>query len=103
MSFIGFFSLGFVPALFIFMIELIPREIKDCVSGLVVISNSLGSFVVVISYYNMQESIGDCGMFLVFGSACFTAAVYCKLVLPETKGKTLEEIEEEVMAKETQV
>lgn len=102
-TFVGFFSLGFAPALYIFMIELIPREIKDCVSGLVVISNSLGSFAVVNSYYSMKDGIGEGGMFLLFACACFSAAVYCHVVLPETKGKTLEEIEMEITNIETEV
>ena len=94
--FIGCFSVGFGPALYIFMVELFPQEVKDTVSSVVLVTSSLGAFAVVQFYYDMEESLGEAGTFWVHGSSCLIAAVYCKCVLPETSGKTLEQIADDL-------
>lgn len=99
MIFIGCFSLGFAPALFIFMVELIPQEVKDSVSSLVMVTNNLSAFVVIQFYYKMREGLGEAGIFFFYGCSCLIAAAYCKLVLPETSGKSPEQIDSEVKAK----
>ena len=88
-------TIRFAPALFIFMIELIPQEVRDSVSGFVLTANSLANFVIIHSYFRMKEDLGEAGLFCFYGSVCIIAAVYCRLVLPETKGKTFEEIDAE--------
>jgi SP family facilitated glucose transporter-like MFS transporter 8 len=95
MIFIGFYALGFAPALFIFMIELIPQDVRASVSSITLTTNSFANFVILHAYYRMKETLGEAGLFGCYGTFCVTAAIFCKLVLPETKGKTFAEIEAE--------
>lgn len=46
--------------------------------------------------FNSADMIGLSGMFLLYGLTAVAAAVFFYFMLPETKGKTLEEIDKEL-------
>lgn len=43
-----------------------------------------------LSYY--QTAIHDYGVYWMFGGICVVNAIFCVALVPETKGKTLQEI-----------
>jgi SP family sugar porter-like MFS transporter len=45
----------------------------------------------------MNDKLGPAGSFWVFGGICLFGFIYILKVLPETKQKTLEEIERELV------
>lgn len=46
--------------------------------------------------FQSTDLIGLSGMFLLYGTSAVAAAVFFYFMLPETKGKTLEEIDQEL-------
>lgn len=86
------YGLGLVPI--VMTAELFPTSVKAM--GMT-ISDGMYVIFAVVSIYLYQHLKGLYGMhvpFFIFASSCFITAIFTMFVIPETKGKTLEEIQE---------
>ncbi|MEG0647790.1 MAG: MFS transporter, partial [Bacteroides sp.] len=45
----------------------------------------------------LNEAIGAAGIFWIYGGVCLAGLLFIRAYLPETKGKTLEELEKELI------
>jgi MFS family permease len=90
------FALGFASALFVLMSELIPMKIKAHAAGIASIVNHVTNFTVVELYFKMKHGMTEAGTFWFYGAVCFVAAVYYGVLVPETNGKSLQELEEKL-------
>lgn len=85
------FGLGMVPI--VMTAELFPAKTKAM--GMT-ISDAMYLFFAMISiqlYKSLAASYGIHVPFFIFAASCLLTAAFCALVIPETKGKTLEEIQ----------
>lgn len=85
--------IGFLPLPFALSAELFPTKIKGLASGL---SSGVGyffNFVTVKIYPTMVDQIGSKGVFAVYGLTSLVGTIYLAWFLPETKGKSVEEIQ----------
>jgi hypothetical protein len=81
--------------------ELFPLAIRGVMGGTVASLAHLFIFVSVKTYPDLMHALGTDGTLWLFGAAALVGAVYCYIFLPETRGKTLREIELEFSPKET--
>ncbi|XP_032670538.1 facilitated trehalose transporter Tret1-2 homolog [Odontomachus brunneus] len=87
-------TLGYLVIPFAMVGEVFPAKVKDILSGLTTSIAYVFSSVTVKTYPNMLESMGKDGVFLFFAVISFIGVVFVTMYLPETKGKTLHEIED---------
>lgn len=92
MLFIAAFSLGFGPIPWVLMGEMFSLEVRAAASGLATLTNWGTSFIITLTYDPMKKSIHEYGAFWFFGGVCIVSTIFCLLVVPETKGKTVQEI-----------
>ncbi|XP_069974092.1 solute carrier family 2, facilitated glucose transporter member 8-like [Penaeus vannamei] len=92
MIFIAAFSFGFGPIPWLMMSELFPANIRESASGLSTMTNWAMSFIVTYFFESIRDAIHEYGVYWLFGGICAVSLVFCVLVVPETKGKTLQEI-----------
>ena len=92
MIFIFFMSIGIGPLPWIMIGELFPEECKSASSSLSATANQLMAFTTAKTVANMQAVIGYSGTFFLYGSLCMLGTIYILFGVPETKGKTPEEI-----------
>ncbi|XP_064536077.1 facilitated trehalose transporter Tret1-2 homolog [Drosophila montana] len=92
------FSVGFGPIPWLMMGEILPARIRGLAASIVVGFNWTCAFIVTKTFQDMIDSIGSHGAFGVFGSVCILALLFVIFFVPETKNKTLEEIEAELTA-----
>ncbi|XP_029843857.2 facilitated trehalose transporter Tret1-like [Ixodes scapularis] len=87
------FSMGLGPLPWVILGEMLPLRVKGFATGICTAFGFSCGFVVVKEYHDMQEFMGTDGTYWMFGAviaACFFAVLF---FVPETKGKSLEEIE----------
>jgi len=88
-----FFSLAWGPVPFLYMAEVIPLKARGVGSSLATMASWVSLFVVTGTYSNLESEFGNQGACWFYAAWCFVAFVVVVLFVPETKGKTLEEIE----------
>jgi SP family facilitated glucose transporter-like MFS transporter 8 len=94
--FIGVFNLGFGPLPWVMMAELVPNESKSWASGLAVSVNWILVFAVTNLFGIMVKNLGAMITFAIFCGMCILGTVVVAFIVPETKGKTREEIKLEL-------
>ncbi|XP_069694758.1 uncharacterized protein [Periplaneta americana] len=92
--FIVFISLGFFVLPFIMIGELQNSTMRSYVCGYIFTTNDLILGAVVKDYHSLLNTLGMNGLFFLFGSSCLVCTVFIILFLPETKDRTLFEIED---------
>ena len=91
--FITGFALGMGPIPWLIMSEIFPTKVRGVASGVAAQVNWLGAFIIMKFYVNMEDAMHPYGCYWFFAAVSLSAVVYVFIFLPETKGKTLEEVE----------
>lgn len=92
--FIACFSLGFGPVPWLMMGELFSREIKSIASALCGTTNWMLAFAVTKAYGPLKDGIGGGPVFWIFSGITIVGGVFVLIATPETKGKSLAEVQE---------
>lgn len=92
--YILFFAIGPGVVVWLAISELLPTKVRGKAVALCLFINSLAASLLSTTFLSIESSLGLSGSYLLF--AGFTAIYFLTAVflLPETKGKTLEEIQE---------
>lgn len=91
--FISGFAIGWGPIPWLIMSEIFPAKARGFASAMVVLSNWGMAFVVTKTFQDMLTSLTSAGTFWLFSSTCVVNILFTVFFIPETKGKTLEQIE----------
>lgn len=91
--YVAFYSCTWAPLTWVLVGEIFPLAIRGRASGLASSFNWIGSFLVGLLFPIMTASMSQEMVFAIFGIICFLGVAFIRLYVPETKGKTLEEIE----------
>lgn len=94
-GYICFISIGLYHLPWCMKGELLPLSMRSFGSGIASFWNFVLFFVVVKTGPAMFQEFGDAGAFLFFGLVVFFGTIYFYFYLPETRNKTLQEIEDE--------
>ncbi|XP_073028290.1 sugar transporter ERD6-like 16 [Primulina eburnea] len=90
--YVASFSIGMGAVPWVIMSEIFPIHVKGLAGSLVVLVNWLGAWAVSYTF-NFLMSWSPPGTFFVYAGVCLLAVLFVVKVVPETKGKTLEEIQ----------
>jgi len=95
-TYIMMYSLGLSSLSFTLLSEIFPINVKALGSMIVLITNHLTAFVVVTSYLIIADIAGIHVPFWIFTACNFAGALFIFFYVPETKGKTFEQIQEKL-------
>lgn len=90
---VALFSIGLGPITWVYSSEIFPNRMRAQGSSLAISVNRLVSGVVSMTFLSVSKEITFGGMFLVLSGIMAVGTVFFYLFLPETKGKSLEEME----------
>lgn len=94
--FIIVFSLGFGPIPWMIASEISPNEIKSTLSSVGGTLNWFLAFIVTKFYGDLTEALHTDVTFYIFSIISIVGTVFVYFVVPETKGKSLEQIQDEL-------
>ena len=92
MLFIIAYSAGFGAVPQLIMGELFPSEHRHRLGTISMSFNLCCTFLVVRTFPEMAETMGLAGVYGLYAACCLISIIFVIVFLPETKGKTLEEI-----------
>jgi len=91
--FVGAFALSLGPVTNVVVSEIYPQRVRGIALGLVYGANSLFTFVFALFFPSILDALGPPMTFWLFAVIGAAGALFCWKHLPETKGRTLEDIE----------
>ena len=95
--YVGAYQLSFGPIAWLLVGEVFPSKVRSTAVGLATLSNFGSNFLVSLFLPTVQETVGLRGTYLGFASVGVLALASIYFAVIETRGKTLEEIEIELM------
>jgi SP family facilitated glucose transporter-like MFS transporter 8 len=91
--FIVMFSLGFGPLPWMMMGEVFAPHVKGAASSIAVCTNWTLVFLVTYTFGKLVDGLGEHSTFWLFAVICGIATAFIYFLVPETKGKSLTEIQ----------
>ena len=95
-GFIAFFALSFSPLMFVVTAEMYPSKIRGTAMALSTGISWACAFIVVQFYPWMEATMGANIAFGIFAALILAACLFIAFLIPETKGKTLDQIQKEL-------
>nr|KAF6434467.1 solute carrier family 2 member 8 [Molossus molossus] len=90
--FIAGFAVGWGPIPWLLMSEIFPLHVKGVATGICVLTNWLMAFLVTKEFSSLMEVLRPYGAFWLASAFCIVSVLFTLFCVPETKGKTLEQI-----------
>ena len=94
--YISFFAASFAPVMWVIISEIYPNRIKGLAMSFSTAVSWLCTFLTVYFAPIIHGALGLQYLFGIFGVFSIIAFVFVKFWIPETKGKSLEQIEKEL-------
>lgn len=91
--YVAFYSFTWAPLTWVLVGEIFPLAIRGRATGIASSFNWIGSFLVGLLFPIMTAYMSQELVFLIFGVICILGVCFIQFIVPETRGKTLEEIE----------
>jgi len=88
-----FYSITLAPLLWVVLSEIFPNRIRGAAMSIAALAHWVGNFSLTFTFPAIKESLGWANNFWLYGLICAFGFCVLYIVLPETKEKTLEEIE----------
>jgi MFS family permease len=90
---VGCYGLSLAPITWVVLSEIFPNRIRGAALSISVIALWAACFVLTFTFPLLRGGLGIAGCFWIYGAICAAGLVFVLARLPETKGKSLEEIE----------
>lgn len=94
---IAFYSFSLAPIVWVLLSEMFPNRIRGAAMSIAVFTLWIGSFLLSYTFPILNEGIGTSWTFWIYGIICLIGFFIIRKNLVETKGKSLEEIECELV------
>ncbi|MFC2127124.1 sugar porter family MFS transporter [Bacteroidota bacterium] len=93
---IAIYSMSLAPITWVVLSEIFPNKIRGVAMSIATFSLWIASFILTFTFPILNDALGASGTFWVYSFICVAGFLFIKNKLPETKGKSLEEIEMEL-------
>jgi MFS family permease len=93
LGFVASFAMSIGPVMWVLFSELFPNRIRGLAISFVGLINSAVSFTVQLVFPWQLSSLGSATTFLIYGLFAIAGLIIVMRLLPETKGKTLEDLQ----------
>ena len=93
---IACYSMSLAPVTWVIISEIFPNRIRGAAMAVAVMALWLACFILTYTFPILNASLGASGTFWLYGVICVLGGIFVFAKLPETNGRTLEEIERDL-------
>ena len=93
----GCYGMSLAPVTWVVISEIFPNRIRGAAMAVAVSALWIACFLLTCTFPLLKKALGPAGAFWLYAAICVAGFFYILQRLPETKGKTLEEIEKELV------
>jgi sugar porter (SP) family MFS transporter len=94
---IGCYAMSLAPVTWVVISEIFPNRIRGAAMAVAVSSLWIACFILTYTFPALNAKLGSAGTFWLYAAICVAGFIFIKFKLPETKGKSLEQIERELV------
>ena len=94
---IAIYAMSLAPITWVVLSEIFPNRLRGVAMSIATFSLWVASFILTFTFPILNDALGASGTFWVYSLICVAGFLFIKSKLPETKGKSLEEIELELI------
>jgi len=94
---IACYSMSLAPVTWVVISEIFPNRIRGAAMSVAVCCLWLACFILIYTFPLLNSALGAAGTFWLYAAICVSGFVFIQLKLPETRGRTLEELEAELV------
>ncbi len=92
LAYVAFFGVAMGPVVWVLLSEIFPNRVRGAAMSVCVMALWIANFLVTQFFPPMLKSLGGSTFFL-YAFMCLVCFLFVKALVPETKGKSLEELE----------
>jgi len=92
MAYVAAFAFSLGPIFWLLNAEIYPLEVRSKAAAAGTMANWFFNFLVSLTFLSLIDALGRGGAFLFYAAMCAFTFWFCRRLVPETKGKHLEEI-----------
>jgi len=96
---ISVYAMTLGPVTWTLLAEIFPHRIRGVAMATCTFALWVGCCTLTFSFPSMNAALGSSGTFWIYSAICFCAFVFLWNRCPETKGKSLEQLEKELIGK----
>jgi SP family galactose:H+ symporter-like MFS transporter len=93
MAYVGAFAVGLGPVFWLILSEIYPLQVRGRAMSIGTVTNWGANLIVALTFLTLTQALGQAATFWLYGVISIAAWVFSFLLVPETKGKSLEQIE----------
>lgn len=93
---IACYAMTLGPVTWVLLSEIFPNKVRGVAVATCTFALWAACFVLTYTFPILNASLGSYGTFWIYALTCYVCAVYFIFKMPETKGKSLEEIEKQI-------
>jgi sugar porter (SP) family MFS transporter len=91
----GFFAFAMGPVPWVVIAEIFPNKIRGRAASIATSTLWTGTLIVTLTFLSLVKTLGVSGTFSIYAILCVVTFVFIWTWVPETKGKTLEQIQQD--------
>ncbi len=97
---IGCYGMSLAPVTWVLISEIFPNRIRGAAVSIAVSSLWIACFILTFTFPILNKSLGTAKTFWAYAGVCLLGFIFILVRVPETKGKTLEQIERDLIDQE---
>lgn len=98
MAYVASFAIGLGPVFWLLIAEIYPLNVRGRAMSVATVANWTANFLITLTFLTLAGALGRAGVFWLYALVGILAWFFVLRLVPETKGLTLEEIEEHFRA-----
>lgn len=94
---IACYAMTLATTMWVIISEIFPNRVRGVAMSVCTFALWAACFILTYTFPVLNSSLGAAGTFWLYGVICLAGGIFVVTCLPETKGKSLEEIEKELI------